>query len=166
MKMSDDFKDIFEDMDEFYQRLTKKAFKNMKDIEEAIRSGKLEGEWDIKPIEKPGMKGYIARGRFESRDKTEPKTLKLPEKIEDEIREPLTDLFQDNDNVKLYVELPGVEKTDIQLNITQEHVEIKAKNFQKTIDLPTRDLEADKAKTNYKNGVLEVIIPKIKKTIV
>jgi len=162
--MPDDFEDIFDDVDKFYQRFTKKMFKEMEDIEEALRSGKLEGEWDIKPIEEPGVKGYIAKGRFKFGDKSKPKILELPKQIKDEAREPLTDVFQDKDNVKLYVELPGVEKDDIQLNVTDGHAEIKAKTFYKTIDLPTKDLESDKAVANYKNGVLEVTIPKAKKS--
>ena len=163
--MSDDFEDLFDDVDKLHQRLAKKMFEEMRDIEEAVRKGKLEGEWDIKPIEEPGVKGYFARGRFQFSDKPLPKTLKLPRQIrDDELREPLTDVFQDDNNVKLYVELPGVEKTDIQLNISQRRAEIKAKNFHKEIDLPTADVEIDKATTNYKNGVLEVTIPKAKKT--
>jgi HSP20 family protein len=136
-------------------------FKEMEALDEAIRSGKLEGEWDIKPIEEPGVKGYVARGRFQF-GKSQP--LKLPKQIKDEVREPLTDVFEDKDSVKLYVELPGAEKDDIQLNVTDGHVEIKAKNFYKTIDLPTKDVESDKAVANYKNGVLEVTIPKMKKS--
>lgn len=157
-----DFEDIFRDADDFYKKLTKKMFKEMEAIEEAIQNGKLEGEWDIKPIDEHGVKGYVARGRFQF-GKSEP--LKLPKQIKDEVREPLTDVFQDKDNVKLYVELPGVEKDDIQLNVTDGHAEIKAKNFHKVIDLPTRDVEFDKASAKYKNGVLEVVIPKMRKTV-
>jgi len=165
--MPDDFEDIFDDVDKFYQRLTKKMFKEMEEIEEAIRSGKLEGEWNIKSIEEPGVKGYIARGRFQFGKPQESlplKTLKLPKQVKNEIREPLTDVFEDKDNVKLYVELPGVEKDKIQLNVTDGHAEIKAKNFYKVVDLPTKDLESDKAVANYKNGVLEVTISKTKKS--
>ncbi len=162
--MPDYFEDIFNNVENFHRKLLKKMFKEMDDIEEAIKSGKLEGEWDIKPIEEPGVKGYIAKGRFQFGDKSAPKTLKLPKQITDEVREPLTDVFQDKDNIRLYVELPGAEKSDIQLNVTQGHAEIKAKNFYKTIDLPTQDIEADKATANYKNGVLEVTIPKTRKT--
>jgi len=162
--MPDDFEDLFHDVDEFYKRLTKKMFKEMQAVEEAIRNGKLEGEWDIKPIEEPGVKGYIAKGRFQLGDKSAPKTLKLPTQIKDEVREPLTDVFQDNDNVKIYMELPGVEKDDIEFNVTGGHAEVKAKNFFKTVDLPTKDVEVDKAVANYKNGVLEVTIPKVKKS--
>jgi len=160
--MPDDFEDIFHDVDDFYKKLTKKMFREMESIEEALRSGKLEGEWDIKPIEEPGVKGYVARGRFQLGDKPTTKTLKLPEQIREETREPLTDVFQDKDNVKICMELPGVEKDDIQLNLTDGHAEIKAKNFFRAIDLPTKNVEIDKAVANYKNGVLEVTIPKMK----
>jgi len=159
-----DFENIFHDAENFHRRLLKKMFKEIDDIEEAIRSGKLEGEWDIKPIEEPGVKGYIAKGRFQYGGKAAPKAFELPKQIPEEAREPLADVFQDKDNVRLYVELPGVEKTDIKLNVTQGRAEIKAKNFYKTIDLPTSDIEFDKAKADYKNGVLEVTIPKTKKT--
>jgi HSP20 family protein len=164
--MSDDYGDIFDDVDKFYQRFAKKMFKEMEEIEESIRSGKLEGDWDIKPIEEPGVKGFVARGRFQLGKPQTPqplrplKPLRLPAQITDEVREPLTDVFEDKDNVKLYVELPGVEKDEIQLNVTDGHAEIKAKKFYKTIDLPTKDVEADKAVANYKNGVLEVTLPR------
>jgi len=162
--MSDDFQDIFDDVDKLYQRFAKRMFKEIEDIEDAIKSGKLEGKWDIKPIEEPGVKGYVARGRFELGNKARPKTLTLPKEVPQEAREPLTDVFQDESNVKLYVELPGVEKTDVKLNVSQGKAEIKAKNFFKAVDLPTIDIEVDKATANYKNGVLEVTIPKKKKT--
>lgn len=161
--MPDDFEDAFGDADNFHRKIMKKMFKEIEDIEEAIKTSKLEGEWDIKPIEEPGVKGYIAEGRFQYGDKTTPKTLKLPQNLREEVREPLIDVFQDKNNVKLYVELPGVEKTDIQLNVSKESAEIKAKKFYKAIDLPSVELEFDKAKTNYKNGVLEVTIPKTKR---
>jgi len=159
--MPEDFEDIFDDVDDFYKKLTKKMFREMEAFDKAIRSGKLEGEWDIKPIEEPGVKGYVARGRFQL-GKSEP--LKLPPQINDEVREPLTDVFEDKDSVKLYVELPGVEKDDIQLNVTDGRAEVRAKNFFKAVDLPTKDVEFDKAVANYKNGVLEVTIPKTKKS--
>lgn len=164
--MPEEFRDIFDDMDKFYQKFTKRMFKEMEQIDQAIRSGKLRGDWDIKPIEEPGVKGFIAHGRFQFSKPQSPQPLrplkpfKLPEKINDEVREPLTDVFEEKDNVKLYVELPGAEKNDMQLNVSDDQVEIKAEKFYKIIDLPTKDLEAEKAVANYKNGVLKVTIPK------
>ncbi|MDH5450210.1 MAG: Hsp20/alpha crystallin family protein [Candidatus Bathyarchaeota archaeon] len=150
--------EFFRDTDSYFRKLAERMFREMSEIETAIRSGKLKGEWDIKPIKEPGVKGYVAKGRFQLGE-----PLKFPKQAIDEVREPLTDVFEDKDHVKLYIELPGVEKGDIQLNITESQVEVKAKNFYNNVKLPTRDVEFDKASANYKNGVLQVIIPKIKK---
>jgi hypothetical protein len=145
--LSEEFRDIFDDMDKFYQKFTKRMFKEMEQIDQAIRSGKLLGNWDIKPIEEPGVKGFIARGHFQFGKPQSPQPLrplkpfKLPEKISDEVREPLTDVFEE-------------------LNVSEGQVEVKAKKFYKIIDLPTKDIEAEKAVANYKNGVLEVTIPR------
>jgi len=152
--------DAFSDMDSYFKKLTERMFKEMEEFEKAIRSGKLQGEWEVKPIDKPGVKGYVAQGRFQLGE-----PLTVPKHALDEVREPLTDVFEDKDCVKLYVELPGVEKNDIQLNVTQGKAEVKAKNFYKLIDLPTKDVEFEKVSANYKNGVLEVVIPKVKKTV-
>jgi HSP20 family protein len=151
------FDDIFHDIDAFHKRLTERMFRQMQEIDKAIKSGKLQGDWNIKPINKPGVRGYVAQGRFQLGE-----PLTFPKPALDETREPLTDTFEEEDHVKLYVELPGVEKDDIQFNITDTQAEIKAENFYKIIALPTNNIEFDKAKANYKNGVLEVIIPKKK----
>jgi HSP20 family protein len=153
------FEDIFRDIEDFHKKLTERMFKEMGEIEKRIRSGELEGEWDVKPIERPGVKGYVARGRFFSRE-----TPQISKRALEEVREPLTDVFEDKESIKLYVELPGVEKEDIQLNITEGKAEIKAKNFYKIVDLPTRDVDSEKASAEYKNGVLKVTIPRVKET--
>jgi len=154
------FDEPFRDIDAFYKKLTEKMFRQMEEIDKAIQSGNLQGEWDVRPIEKPGVRGYVAQGRFQLGE-----PLTVPRQALDEIREPLTDIFEDKEHVKLYIELPGVDKDNIQLNVTATQAEIKAKNFYKTIDLPSRNVEFEKAAANYKNGVLEVLIPK-KKTAV
>jgi len=154
------FEDIFRDMELFHKKLTERMFKEMEEIERQVRSGELEGEWDVKPIERPGVKGYVARGRFWSRE-----TPEISKRALEEVHEPLTDVFEEKESINLYVELPGVEKEDIQLNITEGKAEIKAKNFYKLVDLPTRDVDSEKASADYKNGVLKATIPKIKKTV-
>jgi len=154
------FDEIFRDTESHFKKLSERMLKEMEEIEKAIRSGKLQGEWEVKPIEKPGVKGYVAHGRFQLGE-----PLTFPKQAIDEVREPLTDVFEDKDHVKLYVELPGVEKDDIQLNVTEGRAEVKAKNFYKVIDLPATHVEFEKATANYKNGVLEVTIPRKKETM-
>jgi HSP20 family molecular chaperone IbpA len=160
--MADYFEDdeVFQDINTFYDRLMKRMFKDVENFQKTIGSGKLKGTWDIRPIDQPTVKGYVARGRFQVG--SDP--LQIPKNaLDQEMREPLTDVFVEEDAVKVYVELPGVDKTDVQLNVTERLVEVKAKNFAKTIELPTAEIDLDQATASYKNGVLVVVIPKLSK---
>ena len=155
----------FDDMETHFKKIIERMFQEMADFDEAMKSGKLSSEWDIRPIERPGVKGYVAQRHFsfgnnpnEIREINNPLT--IPEEELEEVREPLVDVFEEKDAVRLYVELPGVEKDDIQLSVTGGHAEIKAKSFYKQIALPSIDAEFDKVSANYKNGVLQVTIPK------
>ncbi len=77
------------------------------------------------------------------------------------LREPLTDIIESDDKVRVIVELPGVEKKDIKLNADGRSLEIEVdkedKRFSKHLDLPC-DVNPGSAKANYKNGVLEVVL--------
>ena len=59
------------------------------------------------------------------------------------------------------MELPGVEKEDIQLNVIEDIVEVKAKDFFKRVNLPTQKTDPEKATSKYRNGVLEIDVPKL-----
>jgi HSP20 family protein len=79
-------------------------------------------------------------------------------------RNPLVDIVNTNEDIKVIVELPGVEKGDIKLSGTEEKltisVEAPQRKYFKIIDIPEK-VDPKKAKTSYKNGVLEVTLPKI-----
>lgn len=158
--MADYFEDdeVFQDIDTFYNRLVKRMFREIEEFQTTIGSGKLKGAWDLRPIDKPGVKGYVARGRFQVGD--EPLQLRK-DALEQEVRQPLTDVFVEQDTVKVYMELPGVEKSDVQLNVTDRHVEVKARDFAKTVALPTAAIDLEHVTASYKNGVLVVVIPKL-----
>ncbi len=170
------FDDFFYDIENFQRNFLEKIRKEMEALNEAIRSGELKGQWDLKEIDEPNMKGYIIQGYYNSDNTLDPmnplESLRpypirpkrpLPQKPSlTEVREPLTDVYEDKKSVKICVELPGVEKEDIQLNVTKDEAEIKAKKFYKTLKLPTADVDAEKISASYKNGVLEAIIPKKK----
>jgi len=154
----------FDDMDKYFKKIMERMFREMAEFDEAIKSGKTQGEWNVRPIEGPGVKGYVAQRQFRfGNEPNEPLT--VPKEELDEVREPLVDVFEDKDAIKLYVELPGVEKDDIQLNVVGGHAEVKAKSFYKQIALPSRDVEFDKVSASYKNGVLQVIIPRKTKVV-
>lgn len=174
MEPYSDFDEIFKEFREFVKRI---RVQELDGVEEAIRSGKLEGKWDVREIDEPGVKGYAIQGRFwttqplETSDPFEPleprrrrpmpqRSSIFPESPLKEKREPLTDVFEEEKLVKVYVELPGEEKDDIQLNIVGDKVEVKTKKFYKLIDLPTGNVDVEKTLSRYNNGVLEVTIPK------
>ena len=97
-------------------------------------------------------------------------------------RQPLSDIYETDKEVIATVELPGIEKKDIQINATDEGVEIKVekKDERKEEDkkkgmyrlersysgfyryIPTHnEVDINNIKASYKNGVLELKMPKI-----
>lgn len=83
-----------------------------------------------------------------------------------EEREPLTDIIEGDNDVAVTVEIPGVEKEDIDLNITRDKLDIKVENqqrkYHKTLDLPC-DVKPKTTKATYKNGVLDIVIKRREK---
>jgi len=81
-----------------------------------------------------------------------------------EEREPLVDIVETDGEVQVVAELPGVEKKDIKLTSTEEEMTISVdapehKYFKKIV-FPAK-VRMKEAKTQYKNGVLEVTLPKV-----
>jgi len=92
---------------------------------------------------------------------------------------PAVDLFQDDDNVVVKASLPGLKPDDVQLSITADALTLRGEfkqkaeqkektyhireqrfgSFERSIMLPT-DVEADKAKADFENGVLTITLPK------
>ena len=168
---------MFKELENLRGRFTKDMEADMNNIEKAIKTGELKGKWNVQKIDRPGVKGYVVYGRYESDQPLEPlnpfepleplkrhpmpsRPLELSENSSKEIREPVIDIFDEEKTRKIYVELPGEEKNSIQLSIVENKAEVKAKNFYRMIDLPTKDLDIDRTSSKYKNGVLEVTIPK------
>lgn len=91
----------------------------------------------------------------------------LPEaKLEpSEAREPLVDVVEDAENVRVVGELPGVEKKDIQMKCAEDLLSISvntpSRKYHKDIQLPAV-VDPDTSKATYNNGVLEVVLRKTK----
>ena len=81
-----------------------------------------------------------------------------------EEREPLVDVVETNNEIRVVVELPGVEKSEIKLHGTEDSLEIGVDTpdykYGKEVTLPAK-VRVKEAKSTYKNGVLEVILPKV-----
>lgn len=96
---------------------------------------------------------------------------------------PPLDIEETDDAIIVRVELPGMNKEDIKVNLSgdtltisgerKQEVEKKGKTyyrveraygkFQRTVTLPA-EVEGEKAKASYKNGVLELNLPKSEKS--
>jgi HSP20 family protein len=80
-------------------------------------------------------------------------------------REPLADVIPGDREIRVIVELPGVEKGDIKLSGTEEKLTISVdtpkRKYYKEVELPCK-VDSNKATSKYKNGVLDITVPKKK----
>ncbi len=158
------YEDIFKEFEELRKRMTEDMFSDFNDLEGMIRRGEMEGEWSFEPIERPGMKGFIARGFFST-----PRPLERPEGIlpplrpkPNEPREPLYDISVAQGEIQAFIELPGVEEDQIRLDTVPGSLRLKAGDFEAEIDLSRWALDTEKMEREYRNGVLKVRIPRAK----
>ncbi len=99
------------------------------------------------------------------------------------LREPVVDIEETDNEIIVRAELPGMEKEDIDIEATEDTLIIAAKHkkeeikrgksavfarrgfigFYREIPLPT-EVIPEKAKATYRNGVLEIILPKARKS--
>jgi HSP20 family protein len=79
-------------------------------------------------------------------------------------REPLTDILITDKEIKLTVEMPGISKGDIQINVYDSTLEISTtetapKKYRSILDLPPQ-VDIETAKSKYNNGLLEIVFGK------
>jgi HSP20 family molecular chaperone IbpA len=182
MPESEDFDDMFDELwrgdfiKKFFHeqgRLHRQFMEQIKQMQEDIISGKLKGKTEFKPIEKPGVKGFIFRGIFGTPEITEqeriPETTEdgienkesfaLPETKDVEEREPIVETLTDGSDFVALVELPGIDEQDIKMETGDTWVRIQALNFKMTtINIPS-NADISKVSKKYRNGVLEIRIP-------
>jgi len=80
-------------------------------------------------------------------------------------REPLVDVMEEKEEFKIFVELPGVDKSNIKLDVAEDSIEIKTddeKKFYKMVYLDST-IDPDSTKANYNNGVLTLTVEKKEK---
>ncbi|MFP4050218.1 MAG: archaeal heat shock protein Hsp20 [Thermoplasmata archaeon] len=75
---------------------------------------------------------------------------------------PLTDVQETDDSVLVTVDVPGVEKEDINLQVRKDSLKVSVdgkRKYGKTIGLPSQ-VNPEDAEAKYNNGVLEVELKK------
>lgn len=85
--------------------------------------------------------------------------------VVEEVREPMVDVFDEADRLLVIAELPGVEESNISLEVKDDILTISAEDkerkYAKEVLLPCA-VDASKMQSSYNNGVLEVAFPKAK----
>ncbi len=162
---------FFGDIDNMFREMEKmmdEEFKNFSEKvpKEYVKERKLPDGSTVKELG-PFVYGYSMKIGPDGKPAIQEfgnikKSLKGPEVKEE--REPLVDVVDNSSEVRVVVELPGVEKTDIKLHGTEDSITISVDTpqykYYKDVELPTK-VRVKEAKSTYKNGVLEVVIPKV-----
>jgi len=76
-----------------------------------------------------------------------------------EVREPMVDVFEEDDHLLLLAELPGISKEDVRIDLKDDVLTISAergdKKYRKEVLLP-RSVSKEKMQVSCNNGVLEI----------
>lgn len=107
----------------------------------------------------------------------------FPELAMPEIRMPKVDILDRDSDIVLRVEVPGVDKKDLDISVGDNTVTIKGSTrheekeekgdyyrheistgaFSRSVALPS-GVDGSRAKANFKDGMLELTLPKMEKT--
>ena len=106
----------------------------------------------------------------------------FPSKKRTTLQEPRMDIYEEGDNLIAKVELPGVEPDNIDINVTEDTLNLRAKHeeeketeekgyykkelsrgfFKRAVPLPVK-VKNEEAEASYEDGVLKVTIPEQEK---
>ena len=160
------YRDFFEDIDRMFEEMFKDFFEDIP--KELIKERKLPDGSSIKQVG-PIVYGYSVSigpdGKPKIREFGNIKpSLKGRSGFELKYeREPLVDIIEDANSVRIIAELPGVDKEDIHLESADKRltisVDTEERKYYKELELPA-EVDPQSAKAKYKNGVLEVILSK------
>lgn len=85
--------------------------------------------------------------------------------LEQGVREPLTDINEDKDKIYVTFELPGIDKSDIDLNVGEKNITLSVtrgpRKYYKNINVDYK-LVPDSTSAKFVNGILDVVISKEK----
>ncbi len=163
---------FFGDIDKMFSDMEKMMEEELKTFtsrvpKDYVRERKLPDGSTVRELG-PFVYGYSVKigpdGKPEIREFGNVKPSRMGPQVKEE-REPLVDVIEANGEIHIVVELPGVEKKDIKLHGTENvltiSVDTPQHKYYKEVTLPAK-VKVKEAKTAYKNGVLEVTLPKTK----
>lgn len=142
-----------------------------------------EGRHAVTPFE--GMEHFMERvfpqGWLRPRHWEWPSMDELSASFPDKL--PRVDVIDRDDELVVHAEMPGIEKNDVDISLTENTVSIKGSSkreekeekgdyyrceisrgaYARTMTLPA-NIDPDKAKATFNDGVLELTLPKLEKT--
>ncbi len=162
---------FFGDVDDMFREMEKMMDEELKNFtekvpKEYVKERKLPDGSTVKELG-PFVYGYSMKIGPDGKPEIQEfgnikKGFKGAPQVKEE-REPLVDIIDTNGEVRVVAELPGVEKGDIKLHGTEDSLTISVdtlqSKFYKEVDLPAK-VKVREASSSYKNGVLEVVLPK------
>jgi len=163
----------FDDVDKIFEEMEKMMEEEFSDFaskvpKDYVRERRLPDGSTAREFG-PFVYGYSMKvgpdGKPEIREfgNVKPRRNGLPHVQEE--REPLVDIIETDGEIQVVAELPGVEKRDIKLSGTEDSLTIVVdhpqRKYFKEVPLPCK-VRVREAKSQYKNGVLEVTLPKSK----
>lgn len=94
------------------------------------------------------------------------------------LKKPRMDIYEEEGNLVAEAELPGIEPEDVDINVTEDTLRIKAKHeqekekeekgyykkelsrgfFKRTVPLPVK-VKNEEAEASYEDGVLKITVP-------
>jgi HSP20 family protein len=162
---------FFGDIDDMFREMEKMMDEELKNFtekvpKEYIKERKLPDGSTVRELG-PFVYGYSMKIGPDGKPEIQEfgnikKGLKGPPQVTEE-REPLVDIVDTDGEIHVVVELPGVEKNDIKLHGTEDSLTISVDTpqykYYKDVELPEK-VRVKEASSSYKNGVLEVVLPK------
>lgn len=160
-----DMDEVFREMEEMmagkFRELSKKAPRNLI-RERTLPDGRKVKSWG------PFVYGYSVKIGSDGKPQfREFGNIKLESRLGrpriniKEKREALIDTITTDSEIKVIVELPGVQKEDIKLHTTENSLTISVDKSQhkyhKQVELPTK-INPQETKASYKNGVLVITL--------
>jgi len=92
-------------------------------------------------------------------------------------RLPSYDMIERENEIEILIDLPGFTKKDVYLELGEDYIKVRAErkkregryivneralSFYRNIHIPYR-IDAEKAKAKMRNGVLEILVPIVRK---
>ena len=164
---SEDINEFFKEMEELMEREFKELSKQAPSglvRERTMPDGRKVKQWGpfvygysvtIGPDGKPEIKEF---GNVKPETRRGRPRIRIAEE-----REPLVDILESDGDVRVIAELPGVEKGEIKLHGTERSltilVDTPKRKYHKVVKLPSK-VDPKRSKSSYKNGVLQVVMPR------